>query len=298
MAPSEHTDDPRALEGLLRWYLAMGVDASIDAVPHDRFAAPREPSVTEGASASAGAGHIAWAPATGRIEPVRASAPPPPRAATQNATRDAATASAEVLIQQAEALAAAAATLDELRATFETLPGCNLPATASRMIFAGGTRGAPLMLMGGAPDSDDERQGEAFAGANGRLLDAMLKAIGLDRSAVYLGNVIPWRPPGNRAPTPLELALCLPFTRRHIALAAPTLLVCLGEKAAQPLLDTKEPISRLRGRWMRHEGATTTVKTLVTFSPDYLIKQPLQKRRAWIDLRMLAAELESGDDDA
>ena len=296
MAPLEPTDDPLALESLLRWYLAMGADASIDEVPHDRFAALGAP-IGAAPSGVGDASQMATqtAPTKGRVAPVRDAPSPPRRAATANMTLDAATASADALIRQAEAIAAAAETLDELRASLETLPGCNLGTTASRMIFAGGTPGASIMLIAGAPDSDDERQGEAFAGANGRLLDAMLKAIGLDRSGVYLGNVIPWRPPGNRAPTPLELALCLPFTRRHIALAAPTLLVCLGEKAAQPLLDTKEPISRLRGRWMRHEGDTTTVKTLVTFAPDYLIKQPLQKRRAWADLRMLLAELRSDD---
>ena len=280
------TDDPLALEGLLRWYMAMGVDAAIDETSHDRFASLDIPS----ASVTPSPGDPSRPPPGDRTAPDREGASPPRRAMSQDATLEAATASADVLIRQAHALAAAADTLDALRDSLQALPGCNLAATASRMIFSGGTRGAPVMLIGGAPESDDERQGEAFAGANGLLLDAMMKAIGLDRSSIYLGYVIPWRPPGNRPPTPLELALCLPFTRRHIALAAPKLLICLGEKAAQPLLDTKEPISRLRGRWMRHEGETTTVKTLVTFSPDYLLKQPLQKRRAWADLRMLDAE--------
>ena len=276
MRSPDPIDHPLALEGLLRWYLAMGVDTPIDEVAHDRFVAPTGSPEERGRGEGKGTLPRGQAPA---VTKSRVTPPLEPSA------------SADTLIKNAEALAAGATTLEDLRDAFATLPGCNLAATASRMIFSGGTPGTPVMLMGGAPDTDDERQGEAFAGANGRLLDAMLRAIGLDRKTVYLANVIPWRPPGNRAPTPLELALCLPFTRRHIALAAPSLLVCLGEKAAQPLLDTKEPISRLRGRWMSHEGETTTVKTLVTFSPEYLMKQPLQKRRAWADLRMLAAEI-------
>jgi len=272
---ADQPDDqaPLALEGLLRWYAAMGVDSCVDEVPHDRFVpieAPPQPT-REAATAPARR-------APGRPQADRAPAAP---------------LSSDALVAQAESLAAGAETLDDLRSRWESLPGCGLAATATRMIFAGGQPGARVMLVGGAPNSDDERQGQAFAGASGRLLDAMLGAIGLDRTQIYLATVIPWRPPGNRPPTPLELGLCLPFARRHIALAAPAVLVCLGERAAQPLLGTRDPITRLRGRWLSFEGETTTRKTLVTFSPDYLLKQPLQKRRVWADLLMLAAELHS-----
>jgi DNA polymerase len=279
MSAEQTPDTSRALEGLLRWYAAMGVDAAVDEAPHDRFAAS-EPAEAPSAPRNA-AGR---SPAT--------AARPLPTARLAPST-DGALTSAEDLVRQAEASAAGAADLDALRERWAALPGCGLGAT-SRMIFAAGTAGSPLMLIGAAPESDDERQGEAFAGAHGRLLDAMLRAIGLDRAGVYLTNVIPWRPPGNRVPTPLELALCLPFTRRHIALANPAVLLCLGERAAQPLLGSREPISRLRGRWLTHEGDTRTVRTLVTFSPDYLLKQPLQKRRAWADLQILEAELAGG----
>ena len=262
-------DDRPALESLLRWYVAMGADAPIDEAPHDRFA---QPDVRPAARAAP-------------VAPMPAS---PPQARAMAALG---VASAEALIRQAEALAAEATTLDDLLARLETLPGCTLAQTATTMIAVGGTPGARLMLVGAAPEADDERQGTVFAGAHGTLLDAMLRAIGLARTDVHIVNLIPWRPPGARAPTPLELALCLPFARRHIALADPALLVCLGERAAQPLLGTRDPISRLRGRWLSYEGDTKTVKTLVTFAPDYLLKQPLQKRRAWADLQMLAADL-------
>ena len=186
----------------------------------------------------------------------------------------------------------AADSLEALAAALAAQPGLALAASA-RMIFAAGTPGAPLMLIGAAPGSDDERQGEAFAGPAGRLLDAMLRAIGLSRTDAYLANVVPWRPPGNRPPTPLELALCLPYARRHIALAAPRVILCLGERAAQPLLGTDDPISRLRGRWLAYEGRDMTVKLLASFSPVHLLSQPLQKRRAWADLQMLRRGLDS-----
>lgn len=270
MAPPPSDDTREALEGLLRWYEAMGVDAAIDEAPHDRFVAQAvSPDRAEAPRGQA----RRTAPATG----------PVPATST-----DVASASADGLVREAEARAAAAANLDALRESFAAQPGLSL-ATSARMILAGGTPGARLMLVGAAPDSDDERQGEIFAGAAGRLLDAMLRAIGLDRSGVYLANLVPWRPPGNRPPTPLELSLCLPYTRRHIALAAPEIILCLGERAAQPLLGSRDPISKLRGRWLAYEGETSTVKLLATFSPAYLLSQPLQKRRAWTDLQMVMA---------
>lgn len=264
MTTDEKTDLD-ALESLLRWYAAMGVDAAIDEAPHDRFVVPAP--VQEKAARVA--------PAVDRQQvPAPAAAP----------------ASADESVSQAAAFAIEAKTLDDLRARWSTLPGLGLTASA-RMILAGGAPGARLMLIGAAPNSDDERRGEIFAGAAGRLLDAMLRAIGLNRSSVYLANLVPWRPPGNRPPTPLELALCLPFARRHIVLAAPEIILCLGERAAQPLLGSGDPISKLRGRWLAYEGETATVKLLATFSLAYLLSQPLQKRRAWTDLQMLMAEL-------
>ena len=268
MPGSSHGNDERAaLEALLGWYVAMGVDAPVDAVPRDRLAAP-EPAHRDPVLAP---------PPVARASPVPS--------ATSGASPSAA------LVAAAEALAAGAGTITELGASWASLPGCGLAATASRMIFASGTPGSRLMLIAGAPDSDDERQGEAFCGPKGALLDNILRAIGLDRSQVYLGYVVPWRPPGNRAPTPLELALCLPFAKRHVALARPDLLVCLGERAAQPLLGNRDPISRLRGRWVSYEGDGHVVKTLVTFSLDYLLTQPLQKRKAWADFQAIAGAM-------
>ena len=270
MTLSADDDTRAALESLLHWYAAMGVDAAIDETPTDRFVAPN-------------------AAPTG---PAPKSLPPraPLASVTRDAPADALPASAEALMREAEARAAAAQDLETLQQSFAGQPGLALSTTA-RMIFSGGTAGSRLMLFGAAPESDDERQGAIMSGAAGRLLDAMLKAMGLDRSGVYLAHVVPWRPPGNRQVTPLELSLCLPYTRRHIALAQPEIILCLGERAAQPLLGGREPISRLRGRWLAYEGETQTTKLLATFSPGYLLSQPLQKRRAWVDLQMVMAAL-------
>ena len=264
---SETPETLRALEGLARWYVAMGVDAAVDEMPHDRFAAPSAP----------------------RAAPARVAAPAQPP--SQALRRDAPPASSEALVREAEASAAAAVDLADLAVRLAALAGNGLPANLGRMVLAGGTPGARVMLAAGAPEEDDIRQGAIFAGERGVLLDAMLRSIGLDRGGVYLANLMPWRPPGARPPTPLELSLCLPFARRHVALAAPEILVCLGERAAQPLLDKADPLTKLRGRWLTYEGEGSTVRALATFTPDYLLSQPLQKRRAWADLQMLAAAL-------
>lgn len=273
MAPTDEPPDPNqalALEALLRWYAAMGVDAAIDEIPHDRFVAPPPPSAS-------------------RVAPVLAALSP---ARVTSGASSAAGRSAETLVAEAEALAAGAADLADLHARWAAVPGCSL-AASSRMIAAHVPVGAALMLVGGTPGEDDERAGAIFSGKPGLLLDAMLRAIGLARSDVALAHVVPWRPPGGRVPSPLELSLCLPFARRQIALTGPQVLLCLGERAAQPLLGTRDTLLRLRGRWFDYEGETVTVKTLATYAPDFLLKQPLHKRRAWGDLLMLEAELES-----
>jgi len=147
------------------------------------------------------------------------------------------------------------------------------------------------MLVGEAPGRDEDEQGLPFIGRSGKLLDRMLAAIGLDRSSVYIANVIPWRPPGNRTPTPQEIAICLPFIERHIALAAPDVLVCLGGPSAQTLLNQRDGILRLRGRWFDYDCNGRVIPALATLHPAYLLRQPAQKKLAWRDLRALQAKL-------
>ena len=292
MSPSEKSG-PLTLEdaaNALRWWSEAGVDLAIDETPHDRFAesaaqatrqAPRESAAPAAPSESptlparqAPAGRAPLRPA----EPARVA---PPIAAPDEAARSA---------QQA---AAAARTLDELRAALGRFEGCGLKATATQLVFADGAPGAPIMMVGEAPGADEDRLGRPFVGRAGQLLDRMLASIGLDRSKVYVANVVPWRPPGNRTPTPQETAICLPFMRRQIALANPRLLVFLGASAMQTLLGTKEGITRARGVWRDYVGDDgAAIRALPMFHPAYLLRQPGAKRQAWVDLRKLAAAIE------
>ena len=178
--------------------------------------------------------------------------------------------------------AVTAATLDDLHAILDRFDGCALKATASRLVFADGNPAGRVMLVGEAPGRDEDIQGLPFVGRSGQLLDRMLAAIGLDRTSVYIANVVPWRPPGNRTPTPQETQICLPFIRRQIELADPDLLVCLGGPSAQALLGVREGITRIRGRWFAYQSAHE-IRAIATFHPAFLLRSPLQKRFAWRD---------------
>lgn len=148
------------------------------------------------------------------------------------------------------------------------------------------------MLVGEAPGADEDRVGKPFMGRSGQLLDKMLAAIGLDRTQVYIANIVPWRPPGNRTPTPQEVAICKPFIERQVALADPDILVCLGGPATQTLLGVKDGILRTRGRWFPYRTQKREVRALATLHPAYLLRQPLQKRLAWRDFRALRRTLD------
>jgi uracil-DNA glycosylase family 4 len=139
------------------------------------------------------------------------------------------------------------------------------------------------MFVGEAPGRDEDLEGLPFVGRSGKLLDRMLAAIGLDRTSVYIANVVPWRPPGNRTPTPQESSICLPFTLRQIELADPDVLVCLGQPAMQTLLGINDGILKTRGRWLSYHTGTREIRAIATLHPAYLLRQPLQKRLAWRD---------------
>jgi uracil-DNA glycosylase family 4 len=158
-------------------------------------------------------------------------------------------------------------------------------------VFADGAPDARIMMVGEGPGGDEDRIGRPFVGRAGQLLDRMLAAIELDRRQVYIANVVPWRPPGNRTPTLQETAICLPFIRRQIELVAPKILVCLGASSAQTLLGLKEGITRTRGQWFDYPLGEGTIKALPMLHPAYLLRQPAQKRAAWRDLRTLAKAL-------
>jgi uracil-DNA glycosylase len=265
------TDD---LAGLLRWYADMGVDIAIDAAPHDRFAET---------------------PASALIASEAEHPAPAPRAAAEagrRITHEAPPAlSAGAIAATALESAAAAKSLDELREALSHFEGCGLKATATRLVFGDGNPHAEIMFVGEAPGADEDRQGVPFVGRAGQLLDKMLSAIDLDRSKVYIANVVPWRPPGNRTPTPLETAACLPFIRRQIELVDPKILICLGAAAAQTLLGAKEGIMRMRGRWLTYTAAGKEIRATAMLHPAYLLRQPANKKLAWQDLRMVAKEI-------
>jgi DNA polymerase len=249
------------------------VDLFLDDAPHDRFgAAP------------------ALRPADGPSPPVHpAQAPPAPPARSFGAAAatapDEAAASARERARTAERLVE----LEEILAAFE---GCALKFTAKSLVFADGNPEARVMLVGEAPGGDEDRAGKPFVGRAGGLLDNMLAAIGLDRSAVYMANLVPWRPPGNRTPTPQEVAICKPFIERQIELADPDILVCLGSPATQTLLGSKDGILKARGRWLPYATGRREIRALPMLHPAYLLRHPGQKRLAWRDLRALRRALE------
>ena len=254
------------LRGWLEWYREMGAAALVGEQPADRF----------GAEA--------------RMEP-----PPQPRPPSLRTARPATPVlqTAAAVAQTAREIAAACASLVELEAALAAFDGCGLKETALHLCFADGNPEARLMLIGEAPGAEEDRQGKPFVGASGRLLDKMLATIGLDRTTVYITNVIYWRPPGNRSPTQAEIAACQPFLERQIALLRPDLMVFVGGIAARALLGVKEGVTKLRGRrftYRAQDGASTPA--LVMFHPAYLLRQPAQKRLAWRDLLAIRAQLD------
>jgi DNA polymerase len=252
--------DVKAARDLLAFYVETGVDAVLGEEPVDRFADEAPPA----------------APVVQRPERRPASQPAPAvSAAPTLLPPDAAAAEAREAARKAQ-------TLDELRAILEGFDGCALKQTATQLVFADGNPQAKLMLVGEAPGRDEDLEGKPFVGRSGQLLDRMLTAIGLDRTSVYIANVVPWRPPGNRTPSPQETQVCLPFIQRQIELCDPDVLVCLGGPSAETLLGQKG-ITKIRGRWFSYQTGTREVRAMPTFHPAFLLRSPLQKRFAWRD---------------
>ncbi len=255
---------------LLSWYAEMGVTEALDETPRNHFADP----VPAG-----GSGQPRLRPLPGRP-----AAPARPMAAAATAPDDAAV--------SAKALAREARTLDELKTAMASFDGCALKTTAKNLVFADGNPQGRVMMVGEAPGADEDRIGLPFVGRSGQLLDRMLAAIGLSRKDdVYIANVVPWRPPGNRTPTTQEAAICLPFIQRQIELADPDILVCLGAPSAQTLLGFKG-IMNSRGKWVEYDTGVRRIRAIATLHPAYLLRQPLQKRLVWRDLRALKAALD------
>ncbi|MBN7755968.1 MULTISPECIES: uracil-DNA glycosylase [Alphaproteobacteria] len=273
--------DSAGLRELLTFYADAGVDESLLESAADRFEETRVEAEKRAARRAPAAQEQKKKAPAAQIQ-----APPLPSSQRAAIPDDAQAA-------RAREIAKSANTLEELREQLAAFDGCNLKTTAKNTVFSDGNPQAAVMLVGEAPGRDEDLQGLPFVGRSGKLLDRMLAAIGLDRTSVYISNVIPWRPPGNRDPSPLETEICRPFIERHIELVAPKVLVTLGNPSTKLLLNTQTGIMRMRGNWALHKTpGGQEIPTMPTLHPAYLLRNPAHKKLAWHDLLAIKVKLE------
>ncbi|MBP2547485.1 DNA polymerase [Neorhizobium galegae] len=274
---------PAELAALLHFYADSGVEWLLEDAPVDRIAAFAEQQAARAAQMRDRTPPPAAAPSdNGRRSPGQTEArAPAPRSPAPTAA---------VAIPDAEAVAAArlaaegAGSLEELKTALEAFSGCNLKNGARSTVFGAGNPSSGIMVVGPMPSADDDRDGTPFAGRQGQLLDRMLAAIGLSRESVYLSNVVPWRPPGNRPPSPAEIEICRPFIERQIALARPQHLLLLGNFTVRFFFDSDGTIFSLRGEWRNLVLGGLSVKALASLHPQDLLTAPANKALAWQDL--------------
>lgn len=297
--------DTRAIAALLDWYREMGVETAVSSEATNWLArgnaVPGQSFKLAGDVAEAAPAPAMPAPASGtsdRAPPFRSTAQPapierpaavPPRVEARNAFAAAPPDAAELA---ARTVAREARDLPSLEAALAAFDGCGLKATAKSLCFYRGAERARLMIIGEAPGRDEDLEGRPFVGRAGQLLDKMLKAISLGEQDVHITNVVYWRPPGNRTPTPQESQVCRPFLERQIELVEPDVLLLLGGAAAKQILDTADGIMRIRGKWREVASGTRAIKTMATLHPAYLLRTPAAKRHAWRDLLAVQAALE------
>ncbi len=248
--------DHHTARALLEWQIELGATEAIGDAPVDRYALPDKASKAKKPASA---------------EPPKKPEPVDAAAAAQQAAKT-------------------AGSLVDLRVAMEAFDLCDLKRGARQLVFADGTPGARVMIIGEAPGRDEDREGKPFVGRAGQLLDRMLAAIDLDRREnVYITNVLPWRPPQNRDPKPEEIGMMKPFLERHVSLAKPEVLVVMGNISCQAVLG-KRGITRLRGKW----DQALNLPVIPMFHPAYLLRQPQMKRQAWADLLDLQARLRGG----
>ncbi|WP_193336721.1 uracil-DNA glycosylase [Devosia beringensis] len=253
---------------VLDWYRAAGVDIAVGEEPVDRFAQRAPARAVPAMVANVAAGTAVAERAT--EAPLLGGDP-----------------------AEARSLAASAQTLDQLQALLDAYDGCGLKLRATQLVFADGNPEADIMLIGEAPGAEEDRQGKPFVGKSGQLLDRMLAAIGLDRTKVYIANTVPWRPPGNRTPTPEEMALCLPFLQRQVELVSPRIVMTLGGPAMQTIFDTTTGIIKMRGKWATLSIGSHQVEAIPTLHPAYLLRNAPAKEQAWADMLSLRMKLDA-----
>lgn len=287
-SPSHDTANRNDLVTALQWQIDVGADEAIADHPIDRFAVAAQKK-------KAAADAAAVAP-----KPVDGGNARPPQKKARTTTPATPLVPQDEVAASARSLAESAADLAALREALAAFDGCALKTTATNLVFGTGQTPADVMLIGEAPGRDEDREGVPFVGVSGKLLDVMLGYVNLSREEnVYITNILPWRPPGNRQPTDAEIAACLPFLARHIALVAPRILVFLGGTAAKTLLGRREGITRLRGQWYEYSSPAlesaglAPIPAMATLHPAYLLRQPAQKRASWKDLLSVRQRLDT-----
>ncbi len=277
IATSEGPTLPQDSLSALTWLVEAGADEAMGEVAVDRFAAKKpqpNPPLEGGLKFAERISGRGQAPVT----EFRPSPKPAARVSTlpQGEGKDE--------IGDAIVLARAATSLADLKAALESFDGCALKRTATNTVFADGNPASRVLFIGEAPGRDEDRQGLPFVGRAGKLLDKMLAAIDLDRTSAYITNVLNWRPPDNREPSPEEAALCLPFLRRHIELVDPLVMILLGGTSVRHVMGRSDGIMKTRGRWLEYNVAGRMVPVMPTLHPAYLLRQPAHKKLAWRDL--------------
>ena len=293
-------DDRNELIAMLAWQLDMGIDEALldhpqaDAAPLrlDQLLAVAAPAGDTGVSQT-----VMGGAAPHPLDAVKMPNPASVNSGLVNPAANPALANSEAVTPEGKINADSAAldgitSLADLQSGLAKLDDCPLKHTASNLCFADGNPGARLMIIGEAPGRDEDRMGVPFVGADGQLLDKMIASIGLDRASVYLTNLLPWRPPGNRSPTDEETAMLLPWLFRHVQLAKPEFVLLLGGAAAKLVLGSHEGIMKLRGRWRDVDfGDGVARPVLASLHPAYLLRSPAQKRLAFEDLLLLTKRL-------
>ena len=256
------------IKQVLEWYILAGVEetagdepfAKIEAAPVVHIAAPSQRKAPEVAASRQATTALSQA--------------------TQNACQD------------ARERCKSVTTLAELKTLVENFDGCALKLTATNTVFGDGDEHARIVFVGEAPGADEDRIGKPFVGRSGQLLDKMLTAAGLNRASCFITNILPWRPPGNRTPTDGEIAVCLPFLKRQIELVSPDYIFVMGASAANALLDIQDSISRLRGHWLEYtDDKGRKIPVLASFHPAYLLRNPGQKAKSWVDFLRLKQKM-------
>ncbi|WP_262694952.1 uracil-DNA glycosylase [Kordiimonas aquimaris] len=283
---SAHAPDIEDPATLLAWQVAMGADEAIESDFVDRFSAvtSKPDNATASHSGSSVQQNSGNQIATNQSTGARVVTAKPVQSIDGHGAESAQTAANN------------ADSLEELRTAMSSFDGGLLKRSAKNLVFADGVAGSSLMIVGEAPGADEDREGRPFVGVSGQLLDRMLNAAGLDRTKnVYISNILPWRPLGNRTPDTAVTEMCLPFIRRHIELANPKVILMLGGVSAKALLGTSDGITKLRGKWKPLTIGSTSFTALPAYHPAYLLRQPHLKGMAWRDLLAVKAKLSELD---